>query len=526
MKNVTTIPAKLNSLSSAETADTSRKRRVAAYARVSTEQEQQQTSYAAQVSYYTNYIQSREDWEFVNVYADEGISGLNTKGREAFKAMVSDALAGKIDLIITKSVSRFARNTVDSLTTIRELKEHGVECYFEKENIWTFDSKGELLLTIMSSIAQEESRSISENVRWGQRKNMEDGKVSLAYSNFLGYDKGPDGGLVINEEQAVIVRRIFSMFLRGYTCTQIAAALTKDGIPTMTGKKNWRLGGISRILKNEKYKGDALLQKTYTPDFLTKKEKINRGEVPQYYVKGDHEAIIEPEVFDHVQRLLAAYGTANRKSGVSILSGKICCGDCGGGYGQKVWHSNDKYRKVIWRCNQKYDKEKGKCKTPHLTEEQVKHLFVTAVNQLIAQRLDILDSYDDIIGTVLSTDKLKEKLSAIEAEMAELEIQNEDLIEQNATVALDQKEYSKKREAIIERYNELTQEQQRIAREINDREVRRETIKRFRHEFEKLEPVDEFDELLWVSMLDKLTVCSKERIVFRFRDGSEISVGV
>ena len=185
MKKVKTIPARLTEFSAADTSGSIRKRRVAAYARVSTEQEQQQSSYAAQVDYYTNYIQSREEWDFVKVYADEGISGLNTKNREAFKAMVTDALAGKMDLIITKSVSRFARNTVDSLTTIRTLKEHNVECYFEKENIWTFDSKGELLLTIMSSIAQEESRSISENVRWGVRKRMSDGKVQVAFSTAI-----------------------------------------------------------------------------------------------------------------------------------------------------------------------------------------------------------------------------------------------------------------------------------------------------------------------------------------------------
>lgn len=197
-RKVTTIPATINKFT-AKPVDSKKKRKVAGYASVSTDHEDQLTSYEAQVDYYTNYIKGRDDLEFAGLYSDEGISATNTKHRDGFNQMITDALAGKIDLIITKSVSRFARNMVDSLSTIRKLKEHSIECYFEKENIWTFDSKGELLLTIMSSLAQEESRSISENVTWGQRKRFADGKVSFAYKRFLGYDKDSDGNIVINE---------------------------------------------------------------------------------------------------------------------------------------------------------------------------------------------------------------------------------------------------------------------------------------------------------------------------------------
>ena len=217
---------------------TGAKRRVAAYARVSTDRDEQFTSYEAQIDYYTNYIRSRPDWEFVSVYSDEGKTGCNTRKREGFKNMVDDALDGKIDLIVTKSVSRFARNTVDSLTTIRTLKDKGVEVYFEKENIWTFDGKGELMLTIMSSLAQEESRSISENCTWGQRKRFADGKVTVPFKRFLGYDRGPDGNLVLNKDEAVIIRRIYSMFLQGMTPHGIAARLTADGIKSPGGKQH------------------------------------------------------------------------------------------------------------------------------------------------------------------------------------------------------------------------------------------------------------------------------------------------
>lgn len=274
-KSVTTLPATISKYT-AKPINSKKKRRVAGYARVSTDTEDQQTSYAAQCDYYTNYIQSRGDWEFVSLYSDEGISATSTKHREGFNRMIEDALAGKIDLIITKSVSRFARNTVDSLSTIRKLKENGTECYFEKENIWTFDSKGELLITIMSSLAQEESRSISENCTWGMRKRFADGKVSVPFGRFLGYDRGENGNLVINEEQAKIVRKIYGLFLQGKSPYVIAKQLTAEGIPTPGGKKVWGKAVVQSILTNEKYKGDALLQKVYTTDFLTKK-KAERG---------------------------------------------------------------------------------------------------------------------------------------------------------------------------------------------------------------------------------------------------------
>lgn len=218
------------------------------------------------------------------MYTDEGISAVSTRGREGFNRMIEDALAGRIDLIVTKSVSRFARNTVDSLTAVRKLKEHGTEVYFEKEGIYTFDSKGELLITIMSSLAQEESRSISENVTWGQRKRFADGKVTLPYSSFLGYRKGPDGLPEIVPEEAETVREIYRLFIQGKTVNWIANHLTAKGIPTPRGKSKWQTSTIESILTNEKYKGSAILQKKFTVDFLSKKMKVNEGEVPQYMV--------------------------------------------------------------------------------------------------------------------------------------------------------------------------------------------------------------------------------------------------
>ena len=302
VKQVTIIPARVEMESGLVGKRTNR--RVAAYARVSTNRECQQTSYEAQIQYYTRYIEKKPDWIFAGIYADEGVTGTSTQKRVAFLQMIQDAMDGKIDLIVTKSVSRFARNTVDSLSVIRKLKEHGVEIYFEKENIWTFDAKGELLITIISSLAQEESRSISENTRWGMRKAFQDGKVFVPYRHFLGYDRGENGELKVNPEQAKTVRMIYKMFLDGNSFYRIAAELTQRRIPTPYGKEIWRDRTVKNILQNEKYRGDALLQKRYSRNFLDRKMRKNEGEGPQYYVVGNHEAIIEPETFDKVQREL------------------------------------------------------------------------------------------------------------------------------------------------------------------------------------------------------------------------------
>ena len=353
-----------------------RKKRVAAYARVSTEQDEQQSSYEAQVDFYTRHIKSNPDWEFVEVFADRGITGTNTKNRENFNRMIDLALNGGIDIILTKSISRFARNTVDTLQTVRELKAVGVEVRFEKENLHTFDPKCEMMLTIMSSLAQEESRSISENVRWGKQKSMRDGKVSLAYSRFLGYKKGADGRPEIVEEEAAIIRKIYDLFLSGKTINEIAAILTSMGVLTPAGRTKWSVSTVRSILSNEKYKGEALLQKTFTVDYLTKEVRKNNGEVPSVRVRNSHDPIIEPEVFDRVQLMLAT--SAKRRAKVRTrhpFAGKLICGDCGSFYGHKVWRlrsTGERYN--VWYCNHKYDGNKA-CESPRLRDEEIKAAF-------------------------------------------------------------------------------------------------------------------------------------------------------
>lgn len=461
MKKVITIEATPSIIRSSSDEFSLKKRRVAGYARVSTDHEVQATSYESQMRYYSEYINGRDDWEFVKMYSDEGISGTNTKLRTGFKSMVEDALDGKIDLIITKSVSRFARNTVDSLTTVRQLKEVGVEIYFEKENIWTLDSKGELLITIMSSLAQEESRSISENVTWGLRKQFAEGKVHFPYTNVLGFKAGEDGAIVVDQDEAKTVRYIFQQALIGKSPYHIAKDLTEQVIPSPSGKSHWNATTIKRMLRNEKYKGDALLQKTYTTDFLTKKKNINRGELPQYYVENNHEAIVDRETFDAVQQVLENKG---RKSSTTIFSSKLVCGDCGHFFGSKVWHSTSKYRRVIYQCNEKY-KGISKCSTPHVTEEEVIQWFISAVNQVLDNRIEVIDNLY-VLLSIGNLEVIDEQIKVLETEAEVVSQLVANLVSENAIIRQDQDKYLKK-------YNQLTSKYEGIVQDIESLELQR-----------------------------------------------------
>ncbi|MBZ9633332.1 recombinase family protein [Clostridium sp. FP1] len=498
-------------------------KRVAAYARVSTDNDEQLSSFDTQMDYYTKHIKSNPAWAFVEVYTDEGISATSTKKRDGFNRMISDGLNGKIDLIITKSVSRFARNTVDRLTTVRKLKENGVEIYFEKENIYTMDSKGELLITIMSSLAQEESRSISENVTWGQRKRFADGKVSLPYGQFLGYEKGEDGIPKIVEKQASVARLIYKLFLEGKTPPGIAKHLTTNKIPTPAGKEVWQQSTVLSILKNEKYKGDAMLQKTFTVDFLTKKKKINEGEIPQYYVENSHPAIITPEVFDLVQHeFKKRKNVKGYKTGGGCFSGKIVCGECGSFYGSKVWHSTSIYRRVVWQCNAKFKNDK-KCSTPHMYEDKIKQAFIEAFNSLLENKEEILQGYESIIQVLTDTSKLDRESVKLQSEIDVVAGLLQKCVEENAHSALDQAEYEERYKALAERYEDIKKGLEGINEKRLERSAKHESIVAFIKEIEQREGlVTEFDEELWNATIEKVLVHSEEKITFTFKDGMEL----
>ena len=500
------------------------RKKVAAYARVSMESEKLAHSLSAQISYYSELIQSNPEWEYVGVYADNFISGTGTARRAELQRLLDDCEGGRVDIVLTKSISRFARNTVDSLTTIRKLKEHGTEVYFEKESIWTFDSKGEMLLTILSSLSQEESRSISENVKWGQRKRMADGKFSMPYSKFLGYEKGEDGRMVVNEDQAKVVEQIYGLFIAGLSPLAIAKKLTDAGIPSPTGREKWYEGTVRSILKNEKYKGCALLQKTFTPDFLTKKAVANDGTVPQYYVEDSHPAIIAPEQFALVQDIFAERARDPKHSGATIFSGKIRCGCCGGWYGSKVWHSNDKYRRIIWQCNHKF-KDKTRCKTPHLTEDEIKAAFIRMVNKLYADREFYITGLAAIKDRLGDTSALEKERRILDEQLGIDAKAVNDLIARNARVAQDQKEYNERYDALVSRYEETEHKRDAVMEQIDQIMIRRRKIERFIESVKDLpELITEFDESLWTGLVDSMTVHSKDRIVWKLTCGMEIEV--
>ena len=372
------------------------KQRVAAYARVSTDSDEQIGSVEAQKDYFEKLIQKRPDWEFAGIYADEGISGTSLNRRDAFNRMVADALDGNIDLIIAKSLSRFARNTVDTLNTIRKLKIAGVGVYFEKEDINTLDSKGEFLITLMSSLAEEESRSISENVKWGQRKRFADGKYSLPYKQFLGYKKRPDGTPELVEEEAKIIRMIYRLFLQGYATAANANILTNAGIPTPAKCSVWQRCTIVSILSNEKYYGAALMQKKYCIDFRSKLMVPNRGELPMYYVENDHEPIVTKAVFEEVQHRMQQ--EHRYKSTTLLFSRKLFCANCGGAFGRIHSHSAP-YTDTLWRCSN-LQQHKYPCKTPYLYEEMLKPIFHKIILLVIKQNPGIIRECISALKTV------------------------------------------------------------------------------------------------------------------------------
>ena len=404
-RNITVIPARANRTSLAE-AITRPKKKVAAYCRVSTDQAEQLSSFEAQVNYYTTYINGNNDYELAGIYADEGISGTSTKKRTQFNKMIEDCKAGKINLIITKSISRFARNTLDCLNFVRLLKDLGVEVMFEKENIWTLDSKGEVLLSILSSLAQDESRSISESSTWGIRRRFEQGKLHINHTKFLGYDKDKNGNLVINPKQAKIVKRIYEDFLDGKGANRIAKDLEIDGVLNWHGKPKWYEGSIRKMLSNEKYKGDALLQKTYTVDFLSKKRANNTGQVPQYYVEDSHPAIIDKDTWEAVQLEMERRKAYALEHGIQKLeyattsnpfAGRVICGTCGHIFGRKVWNSTDeRLRRIIWRCNGKYPAkgEKG-CENKHIDDEVLYQAFVNVFNVMVENKNYFMEKWQE-----------------------------------------------------------------------------------------------------------------------------------
>lgn len=529
-KKVSMIPAKPQYDRSIKLSE--KKLRVAAYCRVSTELEEQESSYEAQVEYYTRKIQETENWKLAGIYADDGKSATNTKKRDDFKAMIKDAESGKIDMILTKSVSRFARNTVDSLLTIRKLKEKNVAVVFEKEGVNTLDGTGEILITILSSLAQEESRNISENTRWGVVRKFEKGKVIVNHNKFMGYTKNENGDLVIVPKEAEIVRLVFRLYLEGYSTGKIAKYLEEQKIKTATGLEKWHDTVVLKMLRNEKYMGDALLQKTYTVDFMTKKKVMNKGIVPQYYVEDDHEAIIPKDLFYRVQEELARRASVNKSavtrkknmkskySSEYALTGILLCGECGQEYRRVTWARNGK-KKIVWRCSNRLTNGTKYCKDSVTLEEGILNRtvmeaihritcndgnFASALRQNVIR---VIGSY----GREQEPDEYDEKIKAKQEEMVSL-------IAENAAISSYTDEFDERYRRIAEEISTLKEEQlearrkKKLAESYNRRVQDMDNFLK-----QQTYQMPEFDNDLVRRLIANIKVVSEDKLLIQFQSG-------
>jgi len=507
--------------------------RVAAYCRVSTTLEQQETSYEAQVSYYTEKIKSNPNWKFAGIYADDGKSATNTKKRDDFNAMIEDCMGGKIDMVITKSVSRFARNTVDSLQNIRKLKEKNIAVFFEKEGVNTLEGNGELLITILSSQAQEESRNLSENTRWGLVRRFENGIVSVNHNKFLGYTKDKNGELVIVPEEAELVRRIFKLYLEGSSIIQITRILKADGIKTVTGKDKWQTSVIEQMLVNEKYMGDVLQQKTYTVDFLTKKRVKNNGIVPQYYIEDDHEAIIPKELFYRVQEERARRASLN-KSAVSrkgkkqkskysskyALTEIMICKECGQPYRRQIW-SKYGQKSGVWRCENRLKNGTRNCRnSPTLKEQPLYEAIMTAINSVVENQGEFIGAFRENVIRVIGNYSTQNVLTEYDGQIEKLQTDMLALIEENVKKGSIIEDFDEQYQKIAEQISDLKQKKLELVREEKMSE-------KFQQRVEDMDAclnkttceVREFDNDLVRRLIQSIMVISDDLIEIQFKSG-------
>lgn len=495
-----------------------KKLRVAAYARVSTDSEEQSTSYDTQVDHYTEYIKRNPDWEFVGVFADEGVSGTYTKKRDGFNKMIEEAMVGNIDYIITKSISRFARNTLDCLKYIRKLKENNIPVYFEKENINTMDAKGEVLLTIMASLAQQESQSLSQNVKLGFQYRFQQGQIQINHNRFLGYTKDEDGKLIIVPEEAKVIKRIYREYLEGASLRDIKEGLEKDGIANGAGNKKWHISNLNQILTNEKYMGDALLQKTYTVDFLNKKRVENDGILPQYYVENSHEAIIPKEIYMRVQEeldrranMVSGKGKRRVYSSKYALSSIVYCSKCGDIYRRIMWNNRGK-KYAVWRCCTRVTKGPEECDARTIKETDLQEAVVEAINQLISESSELKEIIKENIKNAITGDG-SGRIEEIDKEM--LEVQEELLKVANA-----KKDYTD----LADKVEELRIEKEKILLSIAEEKNEQSRLMELEEFLDNQElEIESYDEELVRKLIDRIVVYEEDLKVV-FKSGLDVQI--
>jgi len=496
------------------------KTKVAAYCRVSTDSDEQAGSYDIQVKHYTEYIGRNPLWELAGIYTDDGISGTNTKKRDGFNEMITDCLKGKIDLVITKSISRFARNTIDCLKYVRQLKEKNIAIVFEKENINTLEASGELLLTIMASLAQQESASLSQNVKMGLQFRYQEGKVQVNHNYFLGYTKDANGDLVIVEKEAKVIKRIFREYLEGASFKNIADGLEKDEIKTGSGGKKWHVSTVRGILTNEKYMGDALLQKTITTDFIDKTRIRNDGSIPQYYVKDSHDPIIPKDLFLLVQEeisrrtnLVSGDETKKKRTYSSkyALSSICKCGYCGDIYRRIKWNNRGK-KSTVWRCCNRVENGPEACNSRTILEEELQLTVIESINKLLSFTEEDKEVLFRNIEEVISVDNSEE--------IIEINKQLRDKQKKLIKLSQEKKDYTE----IAYEIDELREVRQKIQIATAEKENIKKKIHEIRSFLQNTETeIIEFDEALVRKYINEVLIYD-DRYLVKFKSGIEISI--
>ena len=511
--------------------------RVAAYCRVSTKQEEQLNSYEVQVKFYTEKIQSEPKWSLVGIFADKGITGTSVKKRDEFNRLMRLCKRGKVDMIITKSISRFSRNTVDCLKYVRMLRELNIDVFFEEQGIHSIDPGAEFYITIYGSIAQSESENISANVKWGKAQSAREGKVPFNYKRSIGYRKGEDGNPEIDPEQAAVVKLIYERFLAGDSFGGIAAYLAERNIPSPCGKEVWGNGTIKSILSNEKYKGDAILNKTFTVDCLTKKVKVNNGERQKFYVENNHPVIIDSATFARVQEELARRAGKRKvkQKGTTTEQGKysskyaltelLICGECGTPYRRCTWTASGK-KKIVWRCINRLDFGKKYChNSPTIEESVLQEAIMEAIKNTAQRNTELLATLKLHIGMGLESMETEDRSLAIQVRIAEINAEFKELLE---TISADTADIS----YYEQRMGELSVEKQSLEAELKqyaDAQERRDAAKSRMDEIAAVidalanHPMT-FDDRLVRQVLECVIVESKDVIKVVFKGGMEIFI--
>ena len=489
------------------------KMRVAAYCRVSTDSDEQINSYNAQVIHYKDLIKQNKEWDFVDIYADSGISGTQSDNRDEFQRMISDATKGLIDIIITKSISRFARNTMDTLKYVRQLKDENVAIIFEKENINTLTMNGEMLLTILSSLAQQESESLSANTKMGMKMKMKRGEI-VGNQRCLGYDYDKETKMIyINEEEAKIVRYIFERYISGTGCFVIAQELTAMGAVTKKGNTQWVDTSVRGIITNEKYKGDLLMGKTFTIDPISKRRLDNFGEEEKYYIENHHEPIISREQFDKAQEILSKrsknfnQGRQGKYSLKYTFSSMMKCSYCGGNITRRRWHSGTDKQKDVWFCVTAIRKSKESCPECKAVEEIIiENAFVKAFNILCTDNKTVVEEFLKNVEEGLQAKDNKKQINKLNTEINSTEIKISKLIDLHLEDKVDKITYEEKYGQLSKTLKELKAERVELDTVQDEEKTIKDRLMDFKKIFENAKPLEEFDGDVFKTVVEEVVI--------------------